>query len=118
MEVNDRSSEVMVEDRVGPRGVDKHGGAALAEGEGGGGGGKEEEEGKEKKRTIVRIIKRRRLHSDTTPHCHHHTPFSPDGIYCSPLDYSLVVFFGGLIVVTFVSVLTRLYTISQPEHIA
>lgn len=41
-----------------------------------------------------------------------------EGLYVSPLDYSVWVFFGGLVLVLFAAVLTRFYKISQPPHIA
>ena len=39
-------------------------------------------------------------------------------VYHSPLDRSDCVFFGGLALVTALSVATRLYKITEPTHVA
>ena len=39
-------------------------------------------------------------------------------LYSSPLNHSNVVFYVGLALVTVVALATRLYMISQPEHVA
>ena len=39
-------------------------------------------------------------------------------LYCSPLDNSDWVFFGGLALVTVLALATRLYKITEPRHVA
>ena len=59
-------------------------------------------------RTIAFIKKQKQNHR-------HH---DDDSMYSSPLDTSLWVFFGGLFVITIASLITRLYKLSEPQHIA
>lgn len=39
-------------------------------------------------------------------------------MYTSPLDRSDWAFYGGLIVITLASIVTRFYKISEPDHVA
>lgn len=41
-----------------------------------------------------------------------------DEMYLSPLDSSPEVFFVGLVLIFVASILTRLYKIDQPDHVA
>ena len=65
--------------------------------------------GSEQRKLPVKPVRRPQLSSEGLEY---------DAIYISPLDSSWNVFFAGLAVVFLASLCTRLYKISEPDHIA
>lgn len=58
----------------------------------------------------VRVVRKERMPSDEGKEY--------DSVYVSPWDSSFPLYFIGLFLVTFASLITRLYKLSEPEHIA
>lgn len=71
--------------------------------------GVQEETGTVERERRVRVARRPQLSSEGLEY---------DAMYISPLDSSLQLFLVGLAVVFLASLATRLYRISEPDHVA
>ena len=76
------------------------------------------EKGEMKRKGKLKIIKVRRVSSENKKIHRSIELLESDYIYISPLDSSFWVFFLGLVVITFASIVTRMYKISEPNHVA